>query len=77
MTSPRTARTTHPNQHAPEHTPIPALNVDNFPADLRRRLKAHAALQDMTVRESVIQAIQMWVAAHEDGGVVRLPKKGQ
>lgn len=41
----------------------PALNIDKFPPPLRRQLKARAALDGTTVRESVIEAVQMWVLA--------------
>lgn len=58
----------------PPKTPkSPALNIDRFPDNLRRQLKAQAALDGRTVRESVIEAIQMWVSAKQDGGVMRVP----
>lgn len=53
----------------------PALNIDRFPDPLRRQLKSRAALDGMTVREAVIEAIQMWVTAKNDGGVAHVPTR--
>jgi hypothetical protein len=37
------------------------LQVERFPADLRRKLRAEAALRGKTMREALIEAAQSWV----------------
>ncbi len=38
------------------------LAVENFPLDLRRRIKVEAALRGLTMREAVIEAMGAWCA---------------
>jgi hypothetical protein len=42
------------------------LSVQGFPDLLRREAKALAALDDLTLREAVINAVQLWVAVMHD-----------
>lgn len=51
----------------------PTLNIDNFPEDLRHLLRVHAAIAEVTIRQAVIEAVEMWVKAHQDDNVGRLP----
>lgn len=39
------------------------MNVESIPEDLRRQMKALAALKGVTLREALIEAMQDWCAA--------------
>lgn len=51
------------------------LTIDDFPADIRRLLKVRAAMNEQTIRQSVIDAVGMWLRSQDDHVPVPRPRK--
>jgi plasmid stability protein len=45
------------------------LTVDDFPDELKRRLKANAAMAGVSMRAACIEAIRGWVEDHDPAPV--------
>lgn len=52
---------------------VVTLNVEGFPASLRRRLKAAAALRSITLREALAEASRDWLAKVEHPTALHRP----